>query len=430
MVAIYWDSDNTLPFNDKITMTKVSNNLYEAYIPAQPLGTAIQYTILVQTASGYYSPLTVYSFNVEQDNTPPTFDTIHQITNSMSKTGPYQVGASITDNADLGVDANSVYFHYSFEGVEDSLQMTESDTANYFKCALTHNYSFGDTIDYYITAEDNALNPNNGFSNTYQLIIGYEGFEYGLGQWDADSLTWGLEQGNSHSGGYHVSDSPGYNYLPGTDTPLTLLPSLDITSADSVDLSFWTKYRLQPGNRGNGYVEVSTDSGQNWNQVSNTITGIATGWKQIQVSLSDYAGQDHLLLRFRLQSSETASTNYDGWLIDDIQILEVVQTGIPEIADEGALPDQFYLAQNYPNPFNPETNIRYQLKAHGRVTISIHNALGQRVKTVVNEVQPAGRYTVIWSGESDSGVNVGSGIYFLRMETPGFVQTRKMVYLK
>ncbi|MBN2028606.1 S8 family serine peptidase [bacterium] len=429
-VELYWDIDSDLPFNEKITMNHTGDGVYEGSIPAQPLGTEIRYTILVQTASGYYAPLIINSFNVEEDVTPPTFDTVHEIANSMSKTGPYQLSALITDNADLGVDTNSVTFYYSSEGVEDSLQMVKGSTDDQYEVTFTGNYSYGDTLDYYLSARDNAVHPNKGISSTYQLIIGYEGFENGLGQWDADSLTWGLEQGNSHSGGYHVSDSPGCNYLPGTNAALTLLSPLDISSADSVDLSFWTRYRLQPGNRGNGYVEVSTDNGQNWNQVGSTIVGIATGWKQIQVSLTDYAGLDEVLLRFRLWSDSTASSNYDGWLIDDIQIVEVVQTGIPEIAAEDAVPDQFYLSQNFPNPFNPETNIRYQLKVRGPVAITIHNALGQRVKTVVNEVQPAGRYTVIWNGESDSGAMVGSGIYFLRMETPGFVQTRKMVFLK
>ncbi|MDH3215374.1 MAG: hypothetical protein OEN01_03670 [Candidatus Krumholzibacteria bacterium] len=91
-----------------------------------------------------------------------------------------------------------------------------------------------------------------------------------------------------------------------------------------------------------------------------------------------------------------------------------------------------YLAHNHPNPFNPETIIRYGIKRRGAVSLRIYNAGGQLVKTLVDGVQtprPEG-FTVKWMGDADSGEPVASGVYFYRLVTKYFEQTKKMVLIK
>jgi len=88
------------------------------------------------------------------------------------------------------------------------------------------------------------------------------------------------------------------------------------------------------------------------------------------------------------------------------------------------------LAQNFPNPFNPSTTIKFDLKDKGLVTLKIYNVAGQLVRTLVNEVRPAGAYTEPWNGLNDRGSEVASGIYFYKMETKGFTATKKMVMLR
>ncbi len=93
--------------------------------------------------------------------------------------------------------------------------------------------------------------------------------------------------------------------------------------------------------------------------------------------------------------------------------------------------NQFSLDQNYPNPFNPATLIRYRLSSVSNVRLIIFNILGQKVATLVNKKQPAGRYSVNWNGINDAGEGVASGIYIYRLETgAGFAQSRKMLLLK
>ena len=94
--------------------------------------------------------------------------------------------------------------------------------------------------------------------------------------------------------------------------------------------------------------------------------------------------------------------------------------------------DNFQLFQNYPNPFNPTTNIVYSLPKSEKVTLTVLNSLGQQlVKLVDKEEQSAGKYTVTWNGQDETGMLVSTGIYFYRLELEsGIVRTRKMFFIK
>ncbi|MDX1699148.1 MAG: T9SS type A sorting domain-containing protein, partial [Melioribacteraceae bacterium] len=95
---------------------------------------------------------------------------------------------------------------------------------------------------------------------------------------------------------------------------------------------------------------------------------------------------------------------------------------------DNELPNQYRLLQNYPNPFNPITRIDYILPAshdNSNVKLKLYNILGAEVKTLVDQTQSAGTYTVELSS---SGLS--SGVYFYTLETSGFIQTRKLIILK
>ena len=100
-----------------------------------------------------------------------------------------------------------------------------------------------------------------------------------------------------------------------------------------------------------------------------------------------------------------------------------VVTGFTQTNSE--IPDKFSLSQNYPNPFNPSTVISYQLPVAGFTTLKIYDALGSEVKTLVNEKQNAGNYSVTFDGS-----NLPSGIYFYKLVTEKFSETKKMVLVK
>ncbi len=89
------------------------------------------------------------------------------------------------------------------------------------------------------------------------------------------------------------------------------------------------------------------------------------------------------------------------------------------------------LSQAYPNPFNPLTKIAYSIKESGPVTIRVYSAAGRTVRTLLEEeLEAGGTGFVVWDGRNDAGERCGSGVYFYRIEAPGFASSRKMVMLK
>ena len=98
-------------------------------------------------------------------------------------------------------------------------------------------------------------------------------------------------------------------------------------------------------------------------------------------------------------------------------------TSVQRIGNE--VPTGYELSQNFPNPFNPRTTIEFSLPNDSEVRLTIFNAIGAEVQTLVRDKFVAGRYSVEW----DAG-NVPSGIYFYRLAAGSFVQTKKLVLLR
>jgi len=98
--------------------------------------------------------------------------------------------------------------------------------------------------------------------------------------------------------------------------------------------------------------------------------------------------------------------------------------------DGGVFPRAFSLEQNRPNPFNPATTIAYSVVERVHVVIDVFNLLGQKVRTLVDDVKPAGTYQVEWNGRDDAGGIVSSGIYLYRIRAGDHLATKKMALIK
>jgi tetratricopeptide (TPR) repeat protein len=90
-----------------------------------------------------------------------------------------------------------------------------------------------------------------------------------------------------------------------------------------------------------------------------------------------------------------------------------------------SIPVEYMLSQNYPNPFNPSTHLDFGISKLGFVSLKVYDILGREVKTLKNEIKPAGRFKVEFDGS-----NFSSGVYFYRIEAGDFVQTKRMVFIK
>ena len=104
--------------------------------------------------------------------------------------------------------------------------------------------------------------------------------------------------------------------------------------------------------------------------------------------------------------------------------LSEIVTGVREISN-GVLPANFQLEQNYPNPFNPTTNFDFRIAKSGLVTLKIYNILGEEVATLLNERKGPGEYIATWNAGS-----APSGVYYYRISTANFTETKAMILMK
>jgi hypothetical protein len=89
------------------------------------------------------------------------------------------------------------------------------------------------------------------------------------------------------------------------------------------------------------------------------------------------------------------------------------------------IPSSYSLSQNYPNPFNPTTVISFQLSVAGQVVLKVYDVMGREVQTLVNESLKPGTYEASFDGSS-----LNSGVYFYKLITTGFTETKKMLMVK
>jgi hypothetical protein len=99
--------------------------------------------------------------------------------------------------------------------------------------------------------------------------------------------------------------------------------------------------------------------------------------------------------------------------------------GATDINDGTSLVDHFSLEQNYPNPFNPSTSIQFAIANRQFVTLKVYDVIGNEVATLVNEEKAAGSYKIDFNATS-----LSSGVYFYKLQTNSFVETKKMTLLK
>ncbi|MCK4390439.1 MAG: PKD domain-containing protein [Desulfobacterales bacterium] len=141
--------------------------------------------------------------------------------------------------------------------------------------------------------------------------------ESGTSQWTAYT-PWALIQSDSHSASHCWTDSPGEDYADNADVSL-ISKSFDLSAlgeSDPVTLTFWHRHEFTL--YAYGRVEVSTDEGSDWTQLT-YFSGTQADWTQAQVDMSAYAGESDVMVRFRLNNTYTY--NGDGWYIDDVVVV-------------------------------------------------------------------------------------------------------------
>jgi len=154
----------------------------------------------------------------------------------------------------------------------------------------------------------------------------------------------------------------------------------------------------------------------------------SSGWTQYSVVCQAPPEAGGIAMRARFTSFPTGYAWYDDFSIEEASAV------IVSIEDPAkgvtTLTNTYGLMQNYPNPFNPETIIEYQVPERGKVEINIYNMLGQKIRSLVNDVLPIGTYQVLWDGRDDFGNLVATGVYLYQLRGTNALITKKMMFLK
>ncbi|MFZ5517236.1 MAG: T9SS type A sorting domain-containing protein [Candidatus Zhuqueibacterota bacterium] len=114
-------------------------------------------------------------------------------------------------------------------------------------------------------------------------------------------------------------------------------------------------------------------------------------------------------------AADAAQVKYDN------EMLSVQDSSTPNT------PTHFTLFQNYPNPFNPSTTIRFDLSRSSDVQLTVYNTQGQLVNSLLKGAYSAGCHAITWNGNSTTGIEVGSGVYFYRLTANQITVTKKML---
>ena len=160
---------------------------------------------------------------------------------------------------------------------------------------------------------------------------------------------------------------------------------------------------------GGGVVEIS--------QVTSTFTQFI-----VPIDYSTLEVPDSAYIQFSVADTSSEGTGGIGSyaIIDDLSF-----GGPTDVNDNQVIVNTYELGQNYPNPFNPSTQISFSLPEATFITLKVFNSLGEEVTTLVNGFENAGLKTVTFNAS-----DLPSGIYYYRIQTDNYVETKKMILLK
>jgi hypothetical protein len=144
-------------------------------------------------------------------------------------------------------------------------------------------------------------------------------------------------------------------------------------------------------------------------------------------------GEDTLVVQLHAMMEDTTaeavlkifSNDLNQPVIEIPVTVEMFENLVTSTGENVFAPLEFALEQNYPNPFNPNTTIRYSIRENLLVSLKIYDILGNEVETLINEIQPAGKFKVNFDASS-----LATGVYLYKLTAGTFIETKKMILLK
>ncbi len=275
---------------------------------------------------------------------------------------------------------------------------------------------YNTNADVYIDEFDNIFVSSSDFSmyNVYKNSVGvFISCDNGE-TWSGFTGVWpnqGCSMKKCYNDTLYVGTyGGGAYYLPNVFSKIVYIPPLrpvknSFIPSDTVEFHWLTKPNINNYN-----IQIATDS--LFNNIVNDTTVVDSVYKFNRTILNT-----RYFWRIRANSKYGWCKWSDVW--------DFTPGNPTSILTNSSVPTHFEICQNYPNPFNPSTTIRYDIPKESFVTLKIFNALGEEVKSLVNENKSAGSYEVKFDGS-----NLSSGVYFYRMTAGSFSQTKKLILMK
>ncbi len=193
--------------------------------------------------------------------------------------------------------------------------------------------------------------------------------------------------------------------------PADMHPSFIMTPAGTI-YAVWADSRMRNSSnydscKFNVYISRSTNDGVSWSQ--NMLVNGPSNYSRI--------------LNGRPDVSVKSSGGMDSVLVTWSKLRNIAALGISQIGT--TVPESFSLSQNYPNPFNPVTNIKISIPKSSFVRLIIYDISGREIANPVSQELSAGVYKVNWNAS-----DIASGIYFYKLVTKEFTETKKMMLVK
>jgi hypothetical protein len=184
---------------------------------------------------------------------------------------------------------------------------------------------------------------------------------------------------------------------------------------------------------GGGFVQgwIDFDHDETWNNATEMVIAqaLADGMHILTIPVPAVALMGPSFARFRISSvGDLAPVGRaeDGEVEDYEVTIQYPGTGV----DDETIPKRFDLFQSVPNPFNPVTTIRFDVAKRSAVKLAVYNVQGQLVCVLVERRMDPGRHEIEWDGRDASGRSVASGVYFYRLMTPFYTESKKMILLR
>jgi len=344
--------------------------------------------------------------------------------------------------------AQDVYFVNSNNGVVvGSGIIKTNDGGNSWNVTIDNIQMRGWMYDVMFTDANSGYSVGQTYDNSYSSYWGviYKTTDGG-GSWSNSTITYENQNQNTEFRAVH-STGAGIIYAGGLNTMSTnsLFKSIDNGNSWSALNFFHDVNSIWFASLDTGYIASnagifkSTDAGITWNNILSTAQalfsinirnafGFAAGASGMIYKTTDWGASWTLMTSpvtnqtlnrvFVVSNTLAYAVGTGGTILK----YEDIMTGIKEGSNHQK---EYSLSQNYPNPFNPETKITYNIPKSGSVILTVYDATGRIAAVLVNQFMNAGNHEVSFNA---SGLS--SGVYFYKLITNNYTETKRMVLTK